>query len=59
MQELFIEKIKLFKFLYVSDKAGLDQLKIITTTRSTCFSESFHLHPNPFAGNLHFSIIYE
>ena len=52
MQELFVDKIHFFKFLSVSDKPRLRQLKIITSTStcstSTCkllwLSESFHLY---------------
>ena len=52
MLELFVDKIHFFKFLSVSDKPRLHQLKIITST-STCststfkllwLSESFHLY---------------
>ena len=35
MQELFVDKIHFFKFLSMSDKPRLQQLKIITSTRST------------------------
>ena len=35
MQELFINKIHFFKFLSMSDKPWLHQLKIVTSTRST------------------------
>ena len=35
MQELFIDKIHSFKFLSISDKPRLHQLKIITSPRST------------------------
>ena len=35
MQELFVDKIHFFKFLSMSDKPRLHQLKIITSTRST------------------------
>ena len=45
MQELFVDKTNFFKFLFISDKAGLDQLNIITATRSACLSESFHPYP--------------
>ena len=34
MQELFVDKIHFFKFLSVSDKSQLHQLKFITPTRS-------------------------
>ena len=30
MQELFVDKIYFFKFLFVSDKSWLDELKIVT-----------------------------
>ena len=42
IQELFVDKIHFFKFLSMSDKPWPDQLKIITATRGTSFSESFH-----------------
>ena len=32
MQELFVDKIHFFKFLFMSDKPWLDQLKVITAT---------------------------
>ena len=35
MQELFVDKIYFFKFLSMSVKLRLHQLKIITSTRST------------------------
>ena len=35
MQELFVDKIHFFKFLSMSDKPRLHQLKIITSSRST------------------------
>ena len=35
MEELFVNKIHFFKFLSMSDKPRLHQLKIITSTRST------------------------
>ena len=35
MQELFVDKIHFFKFLSMSDKLRLHQLKIVTSTRST------------------------
>ena len=35
MQELFVDKIHFFKFLSMSDKPRLHQLKIITSTRSS------------------------
>ena len=35
MQELFVDKIHFSKFLSMSDKPRLHQLKIITSTRST------------------------
>ena len=35
MQELFVDKIPFFKFLSMSDKPRLHQLKIITSSRST------------------------
>ena len=35
MQELFVDKIHFFKFLSMSDKPRLDQLKIITSHSST------------------------
>ena len=34
MQELFVDKIHIFKFLSMSDKLRLHQLKIVTSTRS-------------------------
>ena len=42
IQELIVSKIYFLKFLSISDKPRLDQLKIITASRSTNFSESFH-----------------
>ena len=42
MQELFVGKIHFFKFLSMNEKPWLDQLKIITATRCTSISESFH-----------------
>ena len=42
MQELFVGKIHFFKFLSICDKLRLDQLKIITGTLSSSFSESFY-----------------
>ena len=35
MQELFVDKIHFFKFLSMSDKPRLHQLKTITSSRST------------------------
>ena len=35
MQELFVDTIHFFKFLSMSDKPRLHQLKIITSSRST------------------------
>ena len=41
-QELFVDKIHFFKFLYMSGKPWLGQLKVITAdTRGTSFSKSF------------------
>ena len=34
MQELFVDKIHFFKFISMSDKLRLHQLKIITSTSS-------------------------
>lgn len=42
MQKLFVDKIFFFMFLSISDKLRLGQLKIITVTRSSSFSESSH-----------------
>ena len=47
MQELFANKIHLFKFLSVSDKPRLHQLKIITSSRSTVqASLTFRIFPS-------------
>ena len=40
MQVLLVDKIHFFQFFSVSDKARLDQLKIITSVRSPSLSES-------------------
>ena len=49
MQELFVDKIHFFKFLSMSDKPRLHQLKTITSSRSTQYKipwlpECFHQH---------------
>ena len=40
MQKLFIDKIHFFKFLSLSDKPRLHQLKIITSSRSSTVEPS-------------------
>ena len=40
MQELFVDKIHFFKFLSMSDKPRLHQLKIITSSRSSTVQAS-------------------
>ena len=40
MQELFVNKIYFFKFLSISDKPRLNQLKIVTSTRSSTVQAS-------------------
>ena len=40
MQELFVDKIHFFKFLSMSDKPRLHQLKIITSSRSNTVEPS-------------------
>ena len=40
MQELFVDKFHFFKFLSVSDKPQLHQLKIITSSRSSTVQAS-------------------
>ena len=40
MQELFVDKIHSFKFLSLSDKPRLHQLKIITSSRSSTVQAS-------------------
>ena len=40
MQELFVDKIHFFKFLYMSDKPWLHQLNIITFSRSSTVQAS-------------------
>ena len=47
MQGLLVDKIHLFKFPSISDKAGLDQLKIITTDRSAMLFEFIHAYSMP------------
>ena len=42
-QELFLDKIHFFKFLYMSGKPRIGQLKVITDTRGTSFSDSLNL----------------
>ena len=39
MQELFVDKIHLFRFLSIIDKPWLDQLKVITATRVVVIQE--------------------
>ena len=45
MQELPVDKIYFIEFLSISDKARLDQLKIVTAACSTSLSESFQAYP--------------
>ena len=42
MQGLFIDKIHFFKFLFVSDKPWIDQLKVITATRAVVVQTSLN-----------------
>ena len=45
MQELFVDKIHFFKFLSVSDKLQLHQLKIITSTAAVQASVTVRISP--------------
>ena len=45
MQELFVDKIHFFKFLSISDKLQLHQLKIITSTAAVQASVTESLQP--------------
>ena len=45
MQGLPVDKTHLLKFFSISNKAVLDQLKIITTARSVFLSEFIHRYP--------------
>ena len=47
IQDLIVGKIYFLKFLSISDKAGLDQLKSIFTACSTILSESTHAYLRP------------
>ena len=47
MQGLIVVKTHLLKFLSISDKSGLDQLKTIITTRSTILPKFIHAYPRP------------
>ena len=47
MQELIVAKTHLLKFLSISDKSGLDQLKIIITTRRTILPKFIHAYSRP------------
>ena len=47
MQELIVVKTHLLKFLSISDKSGLDQLKTIITTRSTILPKFIHAYSRP------------
>ena len=58
MQELFLDKIHFFKFLSMSDKPWLDQLKNITAIRGTSFSESFQRYTEGGNTNKEREIIY-
>ena len=42
MQELFVDKIHFFKFLYMSDKSRLHQLKIISSFRRSTVRASLN-----------------
>ena len=43
MQELFVNKIQIFKFLSISDKPWIDQLKIIAAARAVMVQVSLNL----------------
>ena len=47
MQVLIAVKTHLLKFLSISDKSRLDQLKTIITARSTILPKFIHAHPRP------------
>ena len=42
MQELIVDKIHFFEFLFITDRERLDQMEIITAIRISSLSESSH-----------------
>ena len=45
MQELIVDKIHFFEFLFITDRERLDQTEIITAIRISSLSESSHAWP--------------